>query len=414
MLLATGLAPALPAGPCSPGGRARSDGPIMIPLHAVSNQLVMGPPNQGATASSKIHQPSSRPAFYLDKEMANRLRRTPVSPGPAKPYRGFFRLHQSLRHICIAINTTMKAVHHVDPLEVQASVIGDSLHLCSNFHGEKVIDSLRAAFCDVLPPDNAVHRVPRDIRDWDQVIAARRWRHVQKLKETFASEGSIASTIEKASLEIESGIGLCEGVNLSTMEMTHQCASGFRTILAALHDLRNEGHSNRVEVHHPLSDTSLSEILPPGITQTMHAEQCIEEYLATHSDQVYGEATRTLALQHGKHVVVPMAGRFVPCAPCAEVEHHATKEGGFFDPARNRFVLCRGTSRIGRAFPGEVQHIALHVLSPDDPFRAQERASWIRDQFTQGGLDLISHGAPVVLDYSLDTDSESSCDEGDL
>ncbi|WP_250634584.1 hypothetical protein [Pinirhizobacter soli] len=414
MLLATGLPPALPNGPRSPGGEARSDGPMAIPPYAVSNQPVLGLHRPGAAASGNIHHAGNRPAFYLDKESANRLHRAPISPGPAKPYRGFFRLHQSLRHVCIAINMTMKAVHHVDPLEVQASVIGDRLHLCSNFHVEKVVDSLRAAFCDVLPPDNAVRRVPRDIRDWDQVITARRWRHVQKLKETFASERSIALTIEKASREIESGIGLCKGTNLSTMEIIHQCASGFRTILAVLQDLRNVGHSNHVEVCYPLSDPSLGETLPPGITQTMHAEQCIEEYIATHSDHVYGEATRTLGLHQGKHVVVPMAGRFVPCAPCAEVEHHAMREGGFFDPARNRFVLCRSTSRIGRAFPREVQHIALHVLSPDDPFRAQERASWIRDQFTQGGQDLISHGAPVVLDYSLDTDSESSCDEGGL
>ena len=373
--------------------------------------LAIGLPS--AASSHTTQHADSHPAFYLDEVKTGQLHRIPVSPGPAKPYRGFFRLHQSLRHISVAINTTMKDVHHVDPLEVQASVIGDRLHLCSNFHGDRVVDSLRAAFCDVLPPDNAVHRVPRDTRAWDPVITARRWRHGQKLKATFASERSVASTIEKATKEIKKGIGIFEGTNLSTMEMTHQCASGLRTIQAVLHDLRTVGHSDRLKVHHPLNDTSLGKILPPGVTQTMHAEQCIEEYLATHSDEVYGEATRTLALDHGKHVVVPMAGRFVPCAPCAEVEHHATREGGFFDPARNRFVLCRGTSRIGRAFPGEVQHMALHVLSPDDPLRARERASWIRDQFADGGQDLISHGAPVVMDYSLDTDSESSCDEGD-
>lgn len=411
MLLATGLPPALHTGPQSAGDRARNDGPMTISFRAVSNQLVMGPPRPNAEASGNIRHVGSRPAFYVDSETANRLYRAPVSPGPAKPYRGFFRLHQSLRHICIAVNTTMKAIHDVDPLEVQATLIGGRLHICSNFHGARVVDSLRAALFDVTPPDNAVHRVPRGIRDWDQVIAARRWRHVQKLKDTFASEVSVAQTIRKASSEITDGIGACERTNLSPVEMVHQCDLGFKTIFAVFNDLETLGYSDRLEVHYPMSDASLNNSLPPGTTQTMHAEQCIEEYLATHDRHVYEQATRSLGLSHGKHVIVPMAGRFVPCAPCAEIEHHAMQEGGFFDSARNRFVLCRSTHRIGRAFPGEVQHMALNVLSPDDPSRAQERASWIRDQFNQGGQDLISHGAPVVLDYSLDTDSESSCDE---
>jgi hypothetical protein len=411
MLLVTGSPQPLPAGSRLAGSRENDEARVATSFHDVSNRLVIGPPCPGSALSNDIQHAGSRPAFYLDRQTAGELQRVPVAPLPAKPYRGFFRLHQSLRHMCIAINTTMKSVHHVDPLEVQASVIADMLHLCSNFHGEKIVGSLRTAFCDITPPTDAVRRIPRDIRAWDPVIAARRWRHVQKLKETFASEANVAQAIKKASSEIIDGIGTCESTNLSQMEMAHQCGSGFKTILAVLNDLETQGYSDRLHVHYPMNDTSLDNSLPPGTTQTMHAEQCIEEYLATHSDHVYGQATRSLGLSHGKHVIVPMAGRFVPCAPCAEVEHHAMREGGFFDPARNRFVLSRGSHRIGRAFPGEVQHMALHVLSPDDPSRARERASWIRDQFVQGGRLLISHQAPVVVDYSLDTDSESSCDE---
>jgi len=411
MLLATGFPQPLPAGSPLVSGRAHDEATIATSCHTVSNRLVIGPPCPGSALSNDIQRAGSRPAFYLDKQEAARLQRVPVAPLPAKPYRGFFRLHQSLRHMCIAINMTMKSVHHVDPLEVQASVIADRLHLCSNFHGERIVDSLRAAFCDITPPADAARRVPRGTREWDPVIAARRWRHMQKLKETFASKASVARAIKKASSEIIGGIGRCRDTDLSPMEMAHQCGSGFKTILAVLNDLQTQGQSDRLHVHYPTNDTSLDDSLPPGITQTMHAEQCIEEYLATHGDDVYRQATRWLDLSDGKHVIVPMAGRFVPCAPCAEIEYHATCEGGFFDPARNRFVLSRSTNRIGRAFPGEVQHMALHVLSPDDLSRAQERASWIRDRFVQGGQGLVSHGAKVVLDYSLDTDSDSSCDE---
>ena len=411
MILVTAFPQTPPAGSHQVSVKAEDKATIATSFHDVSNRLVIGPPCPGSVLSNDIKHAGSRPAFYLNKQETDRLKRVPVAPRPAKPYRGFFRLHQSLRHMCIAINMTMKSVHHVDPLEVQASVIADTLHLCSNFHGERIIDSLRAAFCDIATPPDAARRVPRDVRDWDPVIASRRWRHVQKLKETFASEASVARTIKKASSEIISDIGTCQDTNLSPMEMAHQCGSGFKTILAVLSDLETQGYSDRLHVHYPMNDSSLDDLLPPGTTQTMHAEQCIEEYLATHGEHVYEQATRTLGLSHGKHVVVPMAGRFVPCAPCAEVEHHAMREGGFFDPARNRFVLSRSTHRIGRAFPGEVQHMALHVLSPDDPIRAQERAFWIRDQFAQGGQGLVSHGAKVVLDYSLDTDSDSSCDE---
>jgi hypothetical protein len=384
-----------------------------VQLHAVSNRLVIGP-CAGGEVSNDIERAGSRPAFYLDMEAADRLRRHPVPPQPAKPYRGFFRLHQSLRHICVTVNTTMKSLHHVDPLEVQASVIGDTLHLCSNFHGDRIVESLRTAFCDIAPPEGAAHRVAtKDNHFWDPVITARRWRHLQKLKGTFASGTNTARAIEKASSEIHNGIGKCEGTNLSPTEMADQCAAGFRTIHTVLEDLRTTGHSTRLAIHYPLRDASLVGRLPPGVSQTMHAEQCIEEYLATHSKDIYEQATRTLGLAHGKHVIVPMAGRFVPCAPCAEVEHHAKHDGGFFDPARNRFVLSRSTHRIGRAFPLEVQHMALNVLSPNDPLRANERASRIRDQFAQGDRSLLSHDAPVVLDYSLDTDSESSSAEGD-
>jgi len=413
MLQAIGLPPALPTGPHSADGRARNDGPMAVPLHAVSNRLVIGPCG-GGVVSNDVQHVGSRPAFYLDTEAAGRLHRHPVPPQPAKPYRGFFRLHQSLRHICVTVNTTMKSLHHVDPLEVQASVIGDTLHLCSNFHGDRIVDSLRTAICDIAPPEGAARRVAmKDNHLWDPVITARRWRHLQKLKGTFASGTITAAAIERASSEIRNGIGKCKETNLSLAEMADQCAAGFRTILAVLEDLRTTGHSARLAIHYPLKDASLVGRLPPNVSQTMHAEQCIEEYLATHSEDIYEQATRTLGLAHGKHVIVPMAGRFVPCAPCAEVEHHARREGGFFDPARSRFVLSRSTHRIGRAFPLEVQHMALNVLSPNDPLRANERASRIRDQFVQGGPDLLSHDAPVVLDYSLDTDSESSSGEGD-
>lgn len=414
MIQVTAFPQALPTGSRLASGTAEDEVTIAASFHDVSNPPVIGPPCPGSALSNHIRHAGSRPAFYLDKQAAGTLQRVNVAPRPAKQYRGFFRLHQSLRHMCIAINMTMKSVHRVDPLEVQASVVADTLHLCSNFHGERIIDSLRAAFCDIAPPPGAARRVPHDVRDWEPVIAARRWRHVQKLKETFASEASVARVIKKASSEIIGAVGTCQDTNLSPVEMAHQCGWGLKTILAVLNDLETKGYSDRLHVHYPMNDSSLDNCLPPGITQTMHAEQCIEEYLATHGDDVYGQATRSLGLADGKHVIVPMAGRFVPCAPCAEVEHHATRDGGFFDPARNRFVLSRGTRRIGRAFPGEVQHMALHVLSPDDPSRAEQRALWIRDRFAQGGQGLISHGANVVLDYSLDTDSESSSDEGAL
>ena len=214
------------------------------------------------------------------------------------------------------------------------------------------------------------------------------------------------SVVNKCRNEITEAKNIRLDSNLDDLTIAKQCKSAFETMFFAMKDIREKGTSERILIHHPLKDPSLIDKLPPGVTETRHAELNIEEYLADNADVEYDKAIKELELIPGQHVIVAMAGRFVPCATCSEIEHSSIKDG-FFSPKNNQFVLVRSSDRIGNAFANEVQHFPLSVLSKD-PDISRQKALQIRDNFLFSPEKLRSYGTKVVNAYSLDTDSEDS------
>jgi hypothetical protein len=377
-------------------------------LDKLANNLVIGPNiRRDVRGEHKIHL-GDIPAYFIGEHVAHTLVRQPVEPVSKKRYVGYDRLTQSLRHLAVMINTTMKIHMQCDPLEVQTSVFGGKLHVSSNFHTDKAVDALRRALLDPPPHDRSAEHVHEGDRAlWDKVIAARRVRHMRKFMDTFTSRKNLDAVIAKSRIEIGRGMGIRQGSNLDRDAIAAQCRDGFQTIFNAISELSKHGQSAHIIVHHPFRDDGLKGKIPHGITETRHAELNIEDYLARNSDEIYASSIETLGLRRGQHVIVNMAGRFVPCAVCHEVEHASVKHG-FFNPDRNRFVLWRSSTRAGRAFENEIQHFPLSVLDPENRTRALDTAARIRDRFLHDQQALQSYNQPVVNAYSLDTDSESS------
>jgi hypothetical protein len=351
-----------------------------------------------------------RPAYFIGEQECNLILRTKIDPVSEKKYRGYDRLIQSLRHLAISINTTMKIEMGLDPLEVQASAFGRKLHISSNFHSDKILDALRMALSSKPDDNSKSHRAQfQDRKSWDIVIEARRKRHMNKLINMFPADFSrthFNSVVNKCRNEITQAKTIRLDSNLDDLAIAKQCESAFETMFSAMKDIREKGNSERILIHHPLKDPSLIGKLPPGVTETRHAELNIEEYLADNVDVEYDKAIEELELTPGQHVIVAMAGRFVPCATCSEIEHSSIKDG-FFSPKNNQFVLMRSSDRIGKAFANEVQHFPLRVLSKD-PDISRQKALQIRDNFLFNPEKLLCYGTDVVLDFSLDPDSEDS------
>jgi hypothetical protein len=373
------------------------------------NRIIIGPETLLSVENRKIPI-GERPAYFIGESECSLLLRTKIDPVAEKKYLGYDRLIQSLRHLAISINTTMKIEMGLDPLEVQASVFGNKLHISSNFHSDKILEALRLALRFKPSHNPGNDRVQaRDIKSWDIVIAARRIRHMNKLIKIFPDDSSrnrLDAVIEKSRREINSANHFKYDINLDRATIAKQCKSGFETMFSAMMDMRERGLSHRILIHHPFKDPNLSGKLPHGVTETRHAELNIEEYLAENSDHEYANAIEALGMKAGQHVIVTMAGRFVPCAICSEIEHSSIGDG-FFAPQNNQFVLMRSSDRIGKAFTNEVQHFPLRVLSKDKDISAQ-KALHIRDSFLFNPEKLRSYNTKVVDAYSLDTDSEDS------
>lgn len=381
-------------------------------LNDITTLLVFGKKGELSKHLNHHNITESRPAFYINDTVANTLIRKNIPPPPPKKYQGYDRLNQALRQISLTVNTAMNLKLNSNPLEVQASVFCNVLHLSSNFHTDKIQEALRIALTDSNVFKSAHERVQIHEREnWNKVISARRSRHHRKLMETFASIDSVRTIISKAHTEIINDRGIRPGTNLSKSTIALQCEAGFLTIFNALEDIKRFGTSDSIMIHSCAHKMELKPYLPEGVTETMHAEQNIEEYLAKSADIIYNQAISKLGLQTGQHIIVNMAGIFVPCAVCTEVEHTSTN-GGVFDPNNKKFVLWRSSNRIGMAFKNEVQHLAMHALHSSDSDEALEKTLRIRDSFILHQESLKSYGAPVVTCFSLDTDSESSDDQG--
>ncbi|VVD79461.1 hypothetical protein [Pandoraea anhela] len=354
------------------------------------------------------------PARYycLSPSEVSRIARRPIDPPPPKRYLGFDRVAQSLRHIAIAVNMTMRARLQVDPLEVQVSVFGGRLHIASNFHADRIREALHLALTDDALMKGAPRRpAPGDERNWHAMVMSRRVRDIAKLRHHYVHGYGFERIRTAARAEVARGIGLPQDGVSCAHSALRQLDDAFDTLRRVLQDAAGASPTfDDLVVHTPMRDTPKLTPLPPGVTETMHAEQCIESAIAQNADVWHREAVARLLLSPDALIVVPMAGRFVPCAACAEVEAESRTHGGLFDPANERFVLHRSSRRIGMAFANEVQHIAQSTLA-EAPAEAARRAQTIADRFVHAPQSLRAYGKPVVLDYSLDTESESSGNE---
>ncbi|KPW72029.1 hypothetical protein ALQ65_101635 [Pseudomonas syringae pv. coriandricola] len=252
---------------------------------------------------------------------------------------------------------------------------------------------------------------PGNRRSKALVEESRNRRHIVKLKENFLNQDRFDILKQTTVAEIAKGLGCPAENNLSRQELSEQA-------IAALHILHkviqaasqsNPSFENLV-IHRPFKDASLDGMLPDGINQTMHAEQNIQRALADDKDCQYQEIIAKLGLQEGKHIIVPIAGKYVPCAACAEVEHETKGPDGLFDPDGKKFILHRSSGRIGMAFWNEVQHIAVEGLNSNKE-KALTKGIAIRDRFYTKPETLQAAHQEMVEDYSFDTDSACSDDD---
>lgn len=206
-------------------------------------------------------------------------------------------------------------------------------------------------------------------------------------------------------------MGYPSKTNLTHEEVAAQAISALNVLREVIQEasLPNPTFEHLV-VHPPFRDENLDGVLPEGINQTMHAEQNIQRALASDKDNQYQDTRTKFGLQEGQHAIIPIAGKFVPCAACSEVEHEAKDPGGLFDPEGGKFVLHRSSQRIGMAFWDEVQHIAIESLNVNQE-KAVQKGIAIRNRFYQEPEKLQPAYREMVEDYSFDTDSACSDDD---
>ncbi|WP_235668795.1 hypothetical protein, partial [Pseudomonas coronafaciens] len=264
------------------------------------------------------------------------------------------------------------------PIEVQASVINGKLHISSNFHSEHIQESLHFALTKDI--ERAIP-YPGNIRSRALVEECRNRRHIVKFKENFLDQKRFEVLKQNTVSEIAKGLGCPDENNLSRQDLSQQAIAALHILHEVIQAASQSNPSfEELVIHPPFRDASLDGLLPEGITQTMHAEQNIQSALAEDKDGQYQEIIEKLGLQEGKHVIVPLAGKFVPCAACSEVEQETKGPEGLFDPHSGKFILHRSSQRIGMGFWNEVQHIAFEGLNADRE-KALAKGIAIRDRF---------------------------------
>lgn len=359
--------------------------------------------------SDKKYVLGSQPAFFASQATVEAINRKTIEPLPPKKYVGFDRVSRSLRHVATAISQGMKLGSNVDPVEVQASVINGKLHVSSNFHSDCIQGALHFVL-NISTPE--IMPEPIDRKSKTQVAERRAQRHVRALKQDFLSgDLRFEALTSKTVAEIRAGIGVPQNTNLNLHKVSVQATAALHVIRKVMEDATSRVPGfDLIMVHHPRHDILLKNVLPKYITETMHAEQSIQDGLARQQSEVYCQTIANLGLPEGDHIIVPIAGKYVPCATCHEVENEEKKDGGVFNPARGRFILHRASKRVGMAFWNEVQHIALRALDEREA-KGMVKAMNIRDRFNYSPEKLRAHGLDMVDLYSFDTDSENSASE---
>lgn len=258
------------------------------------------PTAPGSDAIESMHAISlgKRPAFFWDQANVEAISRSINDTPPAKKYAGFNRVCRSLRHVATAICHGMMEKMSVNPIEVQASIINGRLHVSSNFNSERILMALHYALTGPLPGKASR---PTNLKDKQQVTDGRAQRHLEQLQKYFLGEGDKLDKLkEKALAEISNGIGLPGDNNLTRDKIGAQSLAAFDILRQALQAAAAvEPRFDLIIIHHPYHDPSLAPVLPPGVTQTMHAEQNIENALAASQQYDYHQAPSPSSASRG-------------------------------------------------------------------------------------------------------------------
>lgn len=362
-------------------------------------------------------------SYFLSNEQVRAIPR-PEIPLPAqKLYAGYNRVSQQLSHIATSLYHVMtnKAFAAkwdesergaINPIEIQLAVIGDRLHVSSNFHSDKLAKALHIAL-DAEAPDHAKELERTSTVDKHAVRAATCLRHFRKFHDLASAKPiQLKNAQMRLAKEINHGMGVPSGTeDISRDVIVKQGTQALETISRVLTQEAGKGFPSLVVHAPPKFERGPDNALPPNVTETRHAEQNIEDDLAMNAEAHFAQAIAELGLSKSEPVIVPMAGKFVACAVCSEVElaMQMDGEGGVFarDNDAYRFNLHRSSNRVGHAYAGEVQHLATHGLH-SSPERGTERARTIRDNFVSAPNETMAWNAPVATAMIPNrTDSES-------
>lgn len=367
-------------------------------------------------------------SYFLNKEQVRAIPRQEIPVPDRKRYVGYNRVSQQLSHIATSLYHVMTNKAFADkwdarergainPIEIQLAVIGDKLHVSSNFHSDKLARALRIAL-DAEAPDHPRELERTSTLDKHAVRAATCLRHFRKLHDlTRAKPMQLKTAQMRLAKEINLGMGVPSGTeDISRDVIVKQGAQALETISRILTEEAGKGFPSLVVHAPPAFERGPDNALPPNVTETRHAEQNIEDDLAMNAEAHFAQAIAELGLSKSDAVIVPMAGKFVACAVCAEVElaMQADGEGGVFarDNGAYRFILHRSGERIGHVYAEEVQHLATRALHPS-PERGAERARTIRDNFVSAPGETMAWEAPVaaaMIPNRTDSESEALTD----
>jgi hypothetical protein len=291
-------------------------------------------------------------SFQVNKSTLAKLHegRNEVGLEKQKKYTGIDRVNQVLRHLSSAVYEEAQS-QNIELKEIQCSVFGDKVHISSNFESGKIHDLIRSLLGKSKRPD--YHHASSD--NWKDMIENKHARHIHKLTDFCEKTGTEFETyINKVDGEICSEFS--EGKEYHGLEnevVKSQVKDMLNTLRSALQKAKDNDLS-LIEIHAPLVGGTRRN--DTDVQVTTHAELNIEAYIARNADTFKNKSGR---------LIIPMAGRYIPCVTCHEVESTAKiSKGGVFGP-EGLFILHRSTERVGFAYSGENQHLPPEIIHPD-------------------------------------------------
>jgi hypothetical protein len=347
------------------------------------------------------------PFYFASNSTVARVPRLFRPFPPPRPYRGYDRLSQILRHISSCVYRKIKQRGPISPKEVQASMIAGRLVISSNFASEHIRSALHNA---LQAPQGIQLAEANPVAGTPKPHHVREHRHARKLASfTRTDDPTLRAMVAHAGAEMHigandeahSGVGALKPdallrqftANIWQLRSTLQCAA--------------KGDFTGLVVVPSFSFSGLVALLPEGVSHARHAERNMADYLAVHATALRAASYQFFGVHENTPLVIPMEGRFVPCGACYEQERLESQPGGkgLFDPHDGGYLLYRSSYRLGPFFPNEVQYYATGSLdaSPQLGYGKARSISW---RLLHQPERLYASHQPVVATSYLNSDSE--------